>query len=175
MCAKNAIISSYELHLQYVRSRRWLFAPPLLVLIAQAYCGDLYTFGFGVAKDDRLAFVYHEKAAQQGHPGAQFNTGVYYREGQGCEQSYGRAAEWFEKAALQGDASAKQALGYAYQLGRGVPQSVEKAFELYSQGAALGDPDGQNSLGVCYRLGRDASRALSGPSSYSGRVRHRGT
>ena len=33
---------------------------------AQAYVGELYTFGDGVAKDDRLAFVYYEKAAQQG-------------------------------------------------------------------------------------------------------------
>ena len=33
---------------------------------AQARCADLYDFGWGVAKDERLAFVYHEKAAQQG-------------------------------------------------------------------------------------------------------------
>ena len=35
---------------------------------AQGYCGDLYGLGRGVAQDDRLAFMYYEKAAQQGHP-----------------------------------------------------------------------------------------------------------
>ena len=60
---------------------------------AQAYCGDIYGFGCGVAKDDRLAFVYNEKAAQQGHLVAQFNTGISYRIGRGCDQSYERAAE----------------------------------------------------------------------------------
>ena len=34
---------------------------------AQARCGAIYGFGFGAAKDDRLAFVYTERAAQQGH------------------------------------------------------------------------------------------------------------
>ena len=29
---------------------------------AQAYCGELYDFGDGVAKDDRLAFVYNENS-----------------------------------------------------------------------------------------------------------------
>ena len=45
---------------------------------AQACCGNLYTFGHGVAQDDRLAFVYYEKAAQQGDRGAQYNTGIHY-------------------------------------------------------------------------------------------------
>ena len=121
---------------------------------AQGYCGDLYTFGCGVAKDDRLAFVYHEKAAQQGHRDAQLNTGINYRDGLGCDQSYERAAEWFQKAALQGHAGAQHSLGHAYQHGRGVPQSDEKAFELYSQSAAQGHPNGQNNLANCYENGR---------------------
>ena len=69
---------------------------------AQATCGSLYDFGWGVAKDDCLAFVYYEKAAQQGHALSQHNTGLCYNQGQGCEQNYERAAEWHEKAACQG-------------------------------------------------------------------------
>ena len=63
---------------------------------AQGCCGDIYGHGWGVAKDDHLCFVYTERAAQQGHPASEFNTGVYYRDGLGCEQSFVRAAEWFE-------------------------------------------------------------------------------
>ena len=61
---------------------------------AQSCCGDLYEFGHGVAKDDRLSFVYGEMAAQQGQARSQFNTGVCYCHGRGCEQSYERAAEF---------------------------------------------------------------------------------
>ena len=63
---------------------------------AQFYCGEMYDFGHGVAKDDRLALMYYKKAARQGHSPGQFNTGLCYRDGQGCEQSYERAAEYYE-------------------------------------------------------------------------------
>ena len=63
---------------------------------------DVRLFGNGVAKDECVAFVYYEKAAQQGDRVAQYNTGNCYEDGRGCDQSYERAAEWFEKAALQG-------------------------------------------------------------------------
>ena len=53
---------------------------------AQGYCGALYDFGFGVAKDDRLAFVYYERAAGQGRAVSQHNTGGCYYQGRGCEQ-----------------------------------------------------------------------------------------
>jgi len=126
---------------------------------AQAVCGDLYGFGFGVAKDGRLAFVYREKSAQQGDLVAQYNTGIEHRDGLGCDQSYRRAAEWLQKAALQGHAGAQHALGYAYEYGQGVPQSDEKAFELYSQSAAQGHPYGQSSLAICYHDGRGCKQS----------------
>ena len=62
-------------------------------MAAQACCGNVYGFGEGVAKDERLAFVYDEKAAQQGGIVSQYNTGNRHRDGRGCEQSYERAAE----------------------------------------------------------------------------------
>ena len=63
-----------------------------------------------MAKDNRLAFVCIEKAAQQGQAGSQLNTGLWYYHGKGCEQSYERAAKWFEQAARQGDTKAMYAL-----------------------------------------------------------------
>ena len=68
---------------------------------AQAHVGNMFQFGWGVEKDDRLAFAYMKKAAQQGDAVCQNNTGIRYHGGLGCEQSYERAAEWFEKAASQ--------------------------------------------------------------------------
>ena len=106
---------------------------------AQACCGNVYQFGWGVVKDDRLAFVYYEKAAKQGHVMAQNNTGFCYAKGRGCDQNYERAAEWYEKAARAGDAQAMANLGGLYYLGDGVPQSFEKAVELFKQGVAQGN------------------------------------
>ena len=109
-------------------------------LEAQGGVGDVYTFGWGAAKDDRLAFVYYQKAAQQGDVACQRNIGVYYQDGQGCEQSHERAAKWFEKAACGGNAPAMSSLGALYAKGQGVRQSYERAIELWKQSAAHGDP-----------------------------------
>ena len=48
---------------------------------------------FGPTRDDRLAFLYYEKAAQQGHTASLFNTGLLRESGRGCEQSYALAAD----------------------------------------------------------------------------------
>ena len=55
---------------------------------AQVYVADMYAFGFGVAKDEHVLFLYEEKAAKQGYAKAQFNTGICYWDGLGCEQSF---------------------------------------------------------------------------------------
>ena len=115
---------------------------------AQAVCADIYEFGRGVAQDDRLAFVYTEKAAQQGGPQCENNTGVRCRDGLGCEQSYARAAEWYEKAAGQGQSDAMTNLGILFYSGHGVPQSYARAAELFRQSAAKGNSQGQHNLAV---------------------------
>ena len=69
---------------------------------------------------------------------AQSNTGVFYREGQGCEQNYKRAAEWQEKAVLGGNPDAMAELGILCFAGKGVPQSCERAVKLFKQAAAQG-------------------------------------
>ena len=66
---------------------------------ALAWIGYLYLIGEGVARDDHRAFVYTEKATRQGHESSLFGTGYLQQDGQGCGQSYVRAAERFEKAA----------------------------------------------------------------------------
>ena len=120
---------------------------------AQTCCGDLYMFGWGVAKDDRLALVYYEKAAQQGDARCQNNAGHLYHHGQGCEQSYERAAQWFEKGALQEHAGAMADLGRLYFQGDGVPQNVERAVELFKRAALQGNMNAQFNLAVCHEGG----------------------
>ena len=120
---------------------------------AQAYCGDLYDFGMGVAQDDRSALVYYVKAAQQGDAGCQHSAGVFYRDGRGCEQSYERAAQWFENGALREDADAMYELARLYFQGKGVPQNCERAVELFKGAALQGLMQAQCMLALCYEHG----------------------
>ena len=117
---------------------------------AQAICGALYQFGYGVAQDDRLALVYYEKAGQQGDAACQADAGHFYREGRGCEQSYERAVEWFEKAAVQGHPGATTGLGGLYLMGDGVPQNDERGVEWLKRAVLQGDMIAQYMLAVCY-------------------------
>jgi len=104
--------------------------------------------------------VYHEKAAQQGYMISQHNTGINYRDGIGCEQSFERAAEWFKKAADQGDVDAMAALGRLYFNGQSVPQNYKRAFELFQQSRALGNthPSLHFNLGLMHEFGRGVAK-----------------
>lgn len=48
------------------------------------------------------------RAARQGHPVAQYNLGVLYRDGTGVARDEARATEYFALAAAQGNAAAQQ-------------------------------------------------------------------
>ena len=113
---------------------------------AQVFCGLVHQCGWGVKKDDHLAFTYYEKGAQQGHAECQRNIGIYYFHGQGCERSHERAAQWLEKAALQGNADAMFYLGLLCAWGKGVPQNPVRAFELWTNGAWQGETNAQIML-----------------------------
>ena len=119
-------------------------------MTAQAWCGDAHGFGHGVAKDERLAFVYNEKAAIQGHMKSQFNTGCRYQDGRGCEQSYEKSIEWLEKAAHQGFLGAYHELGRLHTFGRGVPRNHPRAVELWQYAASKGVRESQDMLAQCY-------------------------
>ena len=128
---------------------------------APACCGDIYAFGHGVAKDDRLSFVYCERAAQQGDLRCQYNTGLNYRDGHGCEQSFVWAVEWWEKAAGQGYAHAISSLGALYHKGQGVPQSYAQAKQWWEKAAGLGHVGAMSNLGSLYCNGHGVPQSCA--------------
>eukprot|EP00622_Pseudochattonella_farcimen_P004028 FR739331.1.p1 GENE.FR739331.1~~FR739331.1.p1 ORF type:complete len:202 (+),score=6.64 FR739331.1:37-606(+) len=115
---------------------------------AMAFVGWLCDSGWGVARNDCLAFEYYSKAAERGHVESQYNTGICYRDGLGCQQSYVQAAKWLEKSAIGDDADAQLALGFLYEDGQGVPRSLERATQLYSQSAIQGNGDAALNLKI---------------------------
>ena len=64
-----------------------------------------------VAKSDMEAARWWQKAAGQGHAGAQFALGILFKSGCGVAKSDAEAARWWQKAADQGHAEAQSNLG----------------------------------------------------------------
>jgi len=54
---------------------------------AQYQLGRLYRSGRGVSEDNKAAFQWMQKAAEQGHVKAQYNLGVMYENGWGVDPS----------------------------------------------------------------------------------------
>ncbi|KAJ1822579.1 hypothetical protein LPJ56_000657 [Coemansia sp. RSA 2599] len=75
-----------------------------------ALSGWYLSGGDGVPIDDRLAFDWGHRAAQQGLTRAVYAMGYYYEMGIGCSKDMDRAKEWYERAAADGSKEAKERL-----------------------------------------------------------------
>ena len=95
--------------------------------------------GKGVKQDYAEAAKWFGKAAEQGHPVAQFNLGNLYDAGQGVPRDLNLAAGWYRKAADQGYQQAEYAIGACYADGEGVPQDVVEAYKWFVLAAAHGN------------------------------------
>jgi len=89
---------------------------------SQFNIGLMYENGIGVAKDEKKAVLWYDKAAEQGLSNAQFNLAVLYENGRGTKVDYTKAREWYRKASAKGDALAVGNLGMLYIRGQGVKQ-----------------------------------------------------
>ncbi len=108
----------------------------------------------GVPQDHAQAREWYEKAATQGHAGAQYALGMMARLGRRGPQDYAVARGWFEKAATQGHADAQYALGLMCDLGQGLGQDLVQARQWYERAAAQGHVEALVCLGVLYESGR---------------------
>ncbi len=79
------------------------------------------------------------KAAEQGHPRAQFQLGEINEKGRGVIQDYMAAIEWFRQAAEQGDAESMFRLGRMYQTGRGVRKDSVEAYVWLNLAGSRGE------------------------------------
>lgn len=101
------------------------------------HLAEQYRRGEGVEKDMRLSLDWYEKAAELGHPEAQFEAGYFWDSGCAGVQDYARAIYWYEQVMEQNRrdlacwAMAVNNLAELYRDGSGVPQDIEKAIQLY--------------------------------------------
>ena len=115
--------------------------------------GLQYECGDGVAKDSVQAARWYQKAAEQGHPRAQFKFGTYVDMGVALT-SHLKSVDWFKKAADQGDAEAQLALGFKYYDGRDIKQNPYETARLWKLSAEQGFELAQFFWGQLLESGR---------------------
>ena len=62
----------------------------------------MYSKGYGVARNEKVAFKWCKLAAEQGNARAQCNLGMKYHEGKGIEKDHVLAHMWINIAAING-------------------------------------------------------------------------
>ncbi len=124
---------------------------------AQIMLGALYNKGGAVERNDKIAAVWFEKAANQGNAEAQYQLGNLYENSQ-LAKDYKLAANWYQKAAQQGSAKAQARLGVFYSHGLGVVQNPNEAILWSGKAALQGNADAQYWFGLNYMQGKRAPK-----------------
>jgi TPR repeat protein len=101
----------------------------------------MYFYGDGVSRDPAKALTLFTRAAENGHPDAQFNLGVIYFTGDTVPKDAVKAAEFFGKAADRGKVAAQLNLAFMYQAGEGLPKDLVQAYVWADIAATAGNPD----------------------------------
>ena len=120
---------------------------------AQYKIGRLFDDGQEMYEDDVMAFYWYEKAAVQGHKGAQFRLGKMLEFGDGyISINHKRALRFYKKAAEQGHPGAQYALGRMYAEGKGiVGEDVDRAIFWFQKAAEDHESvSAQYALGIMY-------------------------
>ena len=66
--------------------------------MAEYYLGRLYLEGRGVPKDDRAAFAWYYRSAEQGNVYGERDLAFVYENGRGVTKNLGEALKWYQKA-----------------------------------------------------------------------------
>jgi TPR repeat protein len=98
---------------------------------ALVWLGHLYSTDHPLhPRDASRAFVYYRRAAENGHPAAEWALASAYEHGEGTEPNQVAAIHWLQLAAEDGVSEAQERLALHYRSGVGIPQESEKAEAL---------------------------------------------
>ncbi len=133
---------------------------------AMVLLGIMYQYGYGIARDDKLAAEWYHKAAETGDAFAMTQLGLAHQKGEGVAPDYQEAFEWYHKAieryrkaADKGEAVAMTVLGSMYEEGIGVGAPDDKeAIEWYRKAANKGYIDAMYRLGDMYKEGKGVAQ-----------------
>jgi ankyrin repeat protein/TPR repeat protein len=108
---------------------------------------DLYRQGICFPQNERMAFQWVSRAAEQGHSDAQFDTGVFLLDGIGTTRDPEAAVSWLKQSSEQGNTKAQNKLGSLYRDGEAVIQNFEESLRWYRLAYDSGDIDACSNIG----------------------------
>jgi len=107
--------------------------------ICQFIIGESYLSGYaGVEINERTAFSWYKRSADQGLMVSQYLLGYCYETGTGVETNIDKAIEWYELAAYQGHINALHNIGHSYE----IKGNFEKAIQYYKRSIKNGSQYG---------------------------------
>ncbi len=122
---------------------------------AQAWLGQLYLDGHGVAQDAAEALYWFQRAAHAGVPMAMNMLGRCCENGWGTAVDYALAAVWYRRAADEGLDWAIYNIAQMLAHGCGMAQDRAEARRWFERAAALGHPRAMHFLGQYHEHGWD--------------------
>jgi hypothetical protein len=99
---------------------------------AEFQMGQVYEFGFGVARDEREALSWYRRAAGHGSAAGQRTLGDFYRNGRIVAADLAEAARWYRMGAEADDIRAQSELGQMCLNGTGVARDSAEAYVWFS-------------------------------------------
>ncbi len=120
---------------------------------SQFSLANMYHNGIGVKTNEKLAFYWYSRVADQGFASAQFNIANGYYYGIGTAINLNKALLWYQKAAEQGFVLAQYNLAVMYRQGEGTEVDNKAAFRWYQKAAQSGHHIAQVALGTLYLHG----------------------
>jgi len=95
---------------------------------------------------DPEALKWYQKAADNNHVEAQYQTGYFYYKGKGCSSDYVKAVKYLKEAAQNGHSDAQFLLGQCYRYGKGVKPDTKEALDWYLKAADQGNARARNAM-----------------------------
>ena len=128
---------------------------------AQYELGARYADGRGVARDNKTAAQWFEKAAEQGLAPAQYRLGSYYEKGIGVDRDYARARKLYQQAAEAGNARAMHNLAVLAAEGNDGKPDYGLASDWFRKAAEFGVRDSQYNLAILYARGLGVGQSMT--------------
>ena len=114
--------------------------------------------GRGVQRDPERAAKLFKRAAERGHPEAQFHWALRLMSDEIDQHNQAEAETWLRRAANSGHTEAAIRLAELYLRGSGAPPNYSEAAHWYRVAAEKGDPSAARALGSLYLTGRGVAR-----------------
>jgi len=126
---------------------------PFQVADVYAYIAQMYEKGTGLPQDDKEAFRWYQKAAQNGDPELQVRVAMMLLSGKASEQHPGEARQLCEDAAKKKFGPAATCVGLIYENGIDAPKDSAEAAKWFRVGAEALQPIALLHLGEMYWKG----------------------